>query len=90
MEPSKPKRGGARPGAGRPKGRRNTPKFAPPSPAEQSAIDYAYSVMRDQEADVKRRDSMARALLGYLKGRKGDDDTAPVKDDGKWAGILDR
>jgi hypothetical protein len=83
-------RGGARSGAGRPKGGKNAPKFAPPSPEEQSALEYALNVMRDPTADVKRRDSMARALLGFMRaaGRKGADDTAPAKDDGKWAGIL--
>jgi hypothetical protein len=79
----KSKRGGRRPGAGRPRKKLLT---APPSPAEQDAVSYAYAVMRDPDADVKRRDSMARALLSYLRGRKRDDDTK--LDDGKWAGIL--
>jgi hypothetical protein len=36
---------------------------APPSP-----VDYAISVMSDPAADPKRRDSMARALLAFLRG----------------------
>jgi hypothetical protein len=78
-------------GRGRPKGSKTAPKFAPPSPEEQSALDYALGVMRDPTADVRRRDSMARALLGFMRaaGRKGADDAATTqKDDGKWAGIL--
>jgi hypothetical protein len=77
--------GGARRGAGRP---RKKLVLAAASPAEQSAIDYAYAVMRDPNADVRRRDSMARALLVYLRARKGDDDKPALKDD-KWIGILD-
>jgi hypothetical protein len=46
--------------------------------------------MRDETADVRRRDQMARALLSYLKGSgKALDDPSPTTTDrDSWGVIL--
>jgi hypothetical protein len=82
-------RGGARPGAGR------KPKREPASPASQMPLDYLLSVMRDPEADPKRRDAAAKAAARYLHktggrdaGKGGD---GALEDQGKpdsWSVIL--
>lgn len=82
--PKSKTRGGARPGAGR---KRQPTQVAPASPAEQTPVEYALAVMRDPEADVQRRDVMARALLTYMRaGRPAAPST--TEDDQKWRGIL--
>jgi hypothetical protein len=46
--------------------------------------------MRDETADVRRRDAMARALLSYLRagGKRVEKSEAGPKTADKWAGIL--
>lgn len=71
------KRGGYRPGAGRPKGARNRPKSIMPAfepvPAVISAgvtpLEYMLSVMRDGDADPTRRDRMAIAAAPFCHSR---------------------
>jgi hypothetical protein len=60
-------RGGARPGAGRP---RSKPVFELPEQRATYAgaempLDYMLCVMRDKLADVRRRDKMAKAAAPY-------------------------
>lgn len=65
-------RGGARPGAGRPKGSRNTPKMenAPKQyPGAETPLAYLLAVMNDPEADPARRDAAARAILPFTHRR---------------------
>ena len=90
MKTTKPSRGGARPGAGRPKGSTKAKTYAPASPAELTPVEYALRVMRDETADVRRRDAMARALLSYLRagGKRVEKSEAGPKTADKWAGIL--
>jgi hypothetical protein len=81
-------RGGARPGAGRP---RKAKQLAAASPAEETPVAYALRIMRDETADVRRRDQMARALLSYLKSSgKALGDLAPDDETARdsWAVIL--
>ncbi len=63
-------RGGARPGAGRPKGS-GTRQVAlePSSPELELPLGYMLRIMRDGSVDPKRRDAMARAALPYCHGR---------------------
>jgi hypothetical protein len=67
-------RGGARPGAGRPKGSRNKPIFESPESREyyaniESPLDYMLRVMRDPNADLRRRARMAREAAPYLHAK---------------------
>lgn len=76
-------RGGARVGAGRPKGSKNgqgraqAPRvdvplaecIAPSSVDGQSPLDYMLAVMRDPDIDESRRDRMAVAAAPYLHGK---------------------
>ena len=54
-------RGGYRAGSGR------KPKLAPPSPAEQTPVQYLLSVMRDPTASAARRDKAAIAAAKYVE-----------------------
>jgi 5-methylcytosine-specific restriction protein A len=83
--PKSKTRGGARPGAGR---KRKPKQVAPASPAEQTPVEYALAVMRDPEADVQRRDVMARALLTFMRAGKPAVPPSTTEDDDKWRGIL--
>jgi hypothetical protein len=91
MKPSIPglPRGGARRGAGRPK---KPKQLAPPSPAEETPVAYALRIMRDETADVRRRDIMAKALLSYLKGsgKLPEGERSPDSEVGRdsWANVL--
>ena len=64
--------GGARPGAGR---KANTPnkasieRQAKVAASGQTPLDYMLSVMRDELADDKRRDDMAKAAAPYVHPR---------------------
>jgi hypothetical protein len=63
-------RGGARPGAGRPKGSKSEViKLEPASPEGELPLGYLLRVMRDSNVDPKRRDAMAKAALPYFHGR---------------------
>jgi hypothetical protein len=66
-------RGGARIGAGRPKGsvrtrRGDTVPFGP----DVLPIDYLLNVMRDPTAEPARRDRAASALLPYIHSRQAE------------------
>ena len=68
-------RGGARPGAGRP---RSKPVFELPEQRATYAgaempLDYMLAVMRDPLADVRRRDRMAKAAAPYCEKRAAAD-----------------
>jgi hypothetical protein len=70
-------RGGARPGAGRP--RKKQEKQQPkPAPKDQvidegmSPLDYMLKVMRDPSEDPGRRDRMAVAAAPYLHRKTGE------------------
>jgi hypothetical protein len=64
-------RGGARPGAGRPK--KGSKRGSASAPARLTPVEYASLVMNDPAVDPKRRDSMARSLLSYFRGKVGAD-----------------
>ena len=85
-------RGGARPGAGRPKKEagkapviRNEKDAAKPrkSLGGQSPLEYMLSVMNDPEQDGLRRDKMAMAAAPYVHARAAD--VAPGKKEQKQA-----
>ena len=68
-------RGGARPGAGRPKGRRSASTIKRREIAEQALhqgmtpLEYMLAVMRDPDAEQQRRDEMAKAAAPYMHAR---------------------
>jgi hypothetical protein len=80
-------RGGARPGSGRKKGAANKATAEARKAALASGIsplDFMLSVMRDETADVRRRDAMAMAAAPYLHPRlapveHGGNDGRPVQ-----------
>lgn len=68
-------RGGARPGAGRPKGVKTLKENRKSIPADirsaaraakVSPLDYMLAVMNDEEADPARRDRMAQAAAPFV------------------------
>jgi hypothetical protein len=66
------KNGGARPGAGRPKGSANKKTQEIVAKALEQGItplEYMLGVMRDVAADTERRDDMAKACAPYLHPR---------------------
>ena len=86
--------GGARPGAGRPKGAKNRPRFESPEQAEQYAnaempLDYMLAVMRDPLADWKRRDKMAKAAALFVHA-KITSDAKPARRAGRGCGADGR
>lgn len=67
-------RGGARPGAGRPKGSKNGAVQSETIRAEARAagmtpLEYMLAVMNDANADEARRDRMAQAAAPYVHAR---------------------
>lgn len=60
-------RGGARPGAGRP--RKSAAPLKPYIGAEGLPLDYMLAVLRDPDADPRRRDKMAEAAAPYIHRR---------------------
>ena len=66
--PSK-KRGGARPGAGRPK---NEPMLLPALPETNDPLVFLTAMMNDPDADSRTRLSAAQALMPYVHSKKGD------------------
>ena len=90
-----PKRGGARPGAGRPKGtggrkcRLPIPgedRVVPPDVARAAInagltpLEYMLAVMRDEGADQVRRDRMAMAAAPYCHPRMVEDQRVGKKE----------
>lgn len=70
-------RGGARPGAGRPrKGDAPAKVEAEAASAEprveRTPLEYMLAVMNDPDADKARRDRMAQAAAPYVHGKPGD------------------
>lgn len=66
------KNGGARPGAGRPKGSANKKTQEIVAKALQDGVtplEYMLGIMRDVTADFERRDEMARAAAPYIHPR---------------------
>jgi uncharacterized protein with von Willebrand factor type A (vWA) domain len=64
--------GGRRPGAGRPKGSRNRATEEARQKAQETGetpLEYMLRVMRDAEADEKRRDAMAQAAAPYIHAK---------------------
>lgn len=64
----KPGRGGPRPGAGRKAGSPNiatAARQAEVAASGETPLDYMLRVMRDEMADEKRRDDMAKAAAAY-------------------------
>ena len=80
-------KGGARPGAGRPKGvpnKRTVAMVEAAAAAGELPLDYMLRVMRDESVDTERRDAMARTAAPYLHSRLSattlsSDDGAPTK-----------
>ena len=69
-------RGGARPGAGRPKGTKRKPRAAElgaPYADAHSPIEYLLELMRDPGAAAQRRDRAAVALLPYCHTRPAEE-----------------
>jgi hypothetical protein len=76
------KRGGARPGAGRPKGAvdkrfMQQPEQRTTYKGVQTPLEYMLAVMRDPLADFRRRDDMARAAAPFVHA-KVTSDTKPA------------
>jgi hypothetical protein len=70
MTEKKSKRGGARPGAGRPKGSTERRFLEQPEQRKRyknatTPIEYLLAVMNDPLADFRRRDRAARAAVKY-------------------------
>lgn len=64
-------KGGARRGAGRPKGSVNRPQTqAIPASNSLDPLTYLLHVLRDDSADVKRRDWAAGLLLTFMHERR--------------------
>lgn len=81
-------RGGARTGAGRKKGqasRMNEEARLKAAEGGITPLDYMLGVLRDSEADVQRRDDMAKAAAPYLHAKlasiehHGSEDEAPIR-----------
>jgi len=73
-------RGGARPGAGRPrKGSLESTKPVPPDikqaarSAKVTPLEYMLAVMNDETAEAARRDRMAMAAAPYVHRRAADE-----------------
>lgn len=67
-----PKVGGARPGAGRPKGslnRKHTEPLAASAEAGATPVEYMLSVMRNEQADAKERAWAAEKAAPYIHPR---------------------
>lgn len=67
-------RGGARPGAGRPKVRETAIDIprdirAAAREAKLTPLEYMLAVMNDESADASRRDRMAQAAAPYVHAR---------------------
>ena len=65
-------RGGRRPGAGRPRGKRDRATRESLAEAERTGelpLAYLLRVMRDESVDVQRRDAMALAAAPFLHPR---------------------
>jgi hypothetical protein len=87
MKPSIPglPRGGARPGAGRPK--KNV--SAPASPRDQTPLLFLLATMRDPNIDLRLRIAAAKAALPYCGKKVVEDVVAPdAVDRDSWANIL--
>lgn len=79
-------RGGARTGAGRKKNGSNRLTQEAVSRAEAGGImplDYLLAVMRDEGAELGRRDDAAKAAAPYCHPKR-----APVDKDGEEAGLT--
>lgn len=84
-------RGGARVGAGRPKGSRSNPDITKDlkgvrkqaKKAGMSPLEYMLAVMNNPEADQVRRDRMAVAAAPYVHEKAAD--TAPGKKEARMA-----
>src|SRR6516165_9746521 len=78
MSEQKSKRGGAHPGAGRPKGAvdkrfMQQPEQGATYEGVQTPLEYMLAVMRDPLADFRRRDDMAKAAAPYCHEKKTSD-----------------
>jgi hypothetical protein len=96
-----PKRGGFRPGAGRPKGSKNIrptgwPVLSPEAAAQQSGLTplaYLLSVMRDPTADPVRRDRAAQVAAAYVHAKPSsraveEDDDSDAEGVAEWKELL--
>ena len=62
--------GGKRPGAGRPKGAKNKTSIAKEAAkGGELPLEYMLRVMRDKNADISRRDSMAEKAAPFLHAK---------------------
>src|SRR5215468_9386713 len=74
MTEQKLKRGGARPGAGRPRGAvdkrfMQQPEQGATYEGVQTPLEYMLAVMRDPLADFRRRDDMAKAAAPFVHAK---------------------
>lgn len=65
-------RGGARPGAGRPKGDKGTPATLPPFAADVEPLAFLLAIMRDPVQSQAKRMRAAALLLPYMHPKPGD------------------
>lgn len=77
------KRGGARPGAGRPP---NQPVLLPNLPATNDPLVFLLALMNDDAADSRTRLSAAVACLPFIHAKKGDNLKEVKQDAAKKAG----
>ena len=72
-------RGGIRPGSGRPKGSKSKLNVVREQVltavvnSDMTPLEYMLRVMRDEEADKRRRDDMSKAAAPYIHARKMED-----------------
>ena len=77
------KRGGVRPGAGRPPG---APAMLPAMPGTSDLLEFLRLVMRDPANDARLRIGAAVALLPYVHAKKGEGVKDQKQDAAKRAG----
>jgi hypothetical protein len=83
------KHGGARPGAGRPRGS-GKPKLLAACPPGMDPIEFLLSVMTDASIDIRLRIQAAKAVLPYCAKRPAEVLPAPDGETGcdSWDVIL--
>lgn len=88
-------RGGARPGAGRPRGTGKSKILMAACPEGTAPLDFLLSLMRDETVDVRIRLQAAKAALPFYAKRDGEAEKfPPVSAEGdnvvSWSQLLGR
>ncbi len=91
-------RGGARPGAGRPRkdrGAKTDPVLKQTGPSaikskDQTPLEFMLSVMNDATEDLKFRAQMAQAAAPYVHGKPGDEKKGKKEETQERANAIGR